>query len=115
MLPNLFQKVKPVPSQTEASIGELVSFTQDAIPRQIWIDEFGHQAPKNVVERHEHHYHLHYNDYRQLTQHVENVVEWENAWPVIYWPCRCSFMLAVGFFGLMFMVWATLELMIWAF
>ena len=114
MLPKLFQEAKPVPRHAEESIGELVSFTRESIPRQIWIEEFGQDAPRTVRERHEHHYHLHYHDYRRLTKHVHKVVEWENEWPVVYWPCPVSCVVVAYFVGLMLLAWAVLEILILA-
>lgn len=66
MLPKLYETVKPVPQRTQDSIGELVRFARDEVPAKVWLEEFGHAAPRHIIQRHEHHYHLHLHEYLVL-------------------------------------------------
>lgn len=100
MLPKLYETVKPVPQRTQRSIGELVRFARDEVPAKVWLEEFGHAAPRHIIQRHENHYHLHLHEYRDLSHHVHNVVTWENESPVVYWPTASGMML----FALMVLV-----------
>lgn len=85
-MPRLWQDIKPVPRQSLDSIDELVEFVRDEIPAEVWVEEFDGEAPSNLVQRPEKHYHLHLHHYRQLSHHVHNVILWDNEWPVIGWP-----------------------------
>lgn len=86
MLPKLWEDVRPVPRDTEHSIGQLTRFVRDKVPAEVWLEEFGDAAPRNLVQRPDQYYHLHLHEYRQLSHHVRNIVTWENQWPIVCWP-----------------------------
>lgn len=105
-MPKLWEEVRPATRKAEDSIRELVRFARDEVPAKVWREEFGRHAPPQILERHEHHYHVQYNDYRTLSHHVRNVVTWENQTPVFVWPTVYGFrFLFLMVAGVVVLVW----------